>query len=240
MTSSGRRELIRRIFVMVILVVALVTIGYGRYVLGALLLAGSVAFYIYLPAVKPPAGALQYDAGKSQVAPDWLGFVLSSLFIAFPVWAAISEPNWGTIHPSSIMLWPMALVFSSFWIIGALHASYWILIKPDRLVISSAFSFRDVPFDTVKAVRRYRRGLPKWLSLLTPFMIAKGQYGGAGALLLARDRTGMELVLKDGKRLSIADSGYDEEIIEILQALDRNDVKLAAAYRKILRRQAES
>ena len=238
MTSSGLREFIRRILVMVILIVALTTIGYGRYLPGALLLAAALAIYIYLPAVTPPAGALRYDAGKSQVGPDWLGFVLSSLFFAFPVWAAISEPNWGTIHPSSVVLWPMALLFSSFWIIGALHASYWIRIEPHGLKISSAFSLRSVSFDTIKAVRRYRRGLPKWLYLLTPFMMAKGQYGGAGALLLARDRTGMELVLKDGKTLSIADSGYDEEIVEILQALDRNKVKLAAAYRKILSRQA--
>ncbi len=225
---------------MAVLIVALTMIGYDRYVLGALLFAGSLAIYIYLPAVRVPAGALQYDAGQSQVAPDWIGFILSSLFFAWPIWATISEPRWGAIHPSSVVLWPMALICSSFWIIGALHASYWILIKPDKLVISSAFSRRDVPFDTIKAVRRYRRGLPKWLYLLAPFMISKGQYGGAGALLLARDRTGMELVLKDGRKLSIADSGYDEEIVEILRSLDRNGVKLAARYAKYLNRHTET
>lgn len=234
MTRWGQREFLRRIIVMALLIAGLTMIGHGRYIAGAAIIALSVLVYFALPPVEIPEGALRYAAGKTQVAPDWIGFVLTSVFVTVPIWAAISEPNWGPIHPSSVVLWPMALVVSSFWIIGALYASYWILVGRNGLVISSAFRQREVAFDAVKSVRRYRRGLPKWLVLFAPLMISKGQYGGAGALLLARDRTGMELVLKDGRRIPIADSGYDAEIIQILRPLAQRGVALAAPYRKAL------
>ncbi|WP_146347337.1 hypothetical protein [Falsiphaeobacter marinintestinus] len=240
MTRMGRREFFRRIVVLASLIAGLSMVGRSAYGLALALGALSVAVYVYLPAVQAPKNALRYDAGATQVGPDWIGFVLSSLFFVFPIWAAMSEPHWGTIHPSSVVLWPMGLVSSSLWVIGALHASYWILVKTKEYVISSAFSQRNVAFDTIKSVRRYKRGLPKWLYVFVPFMIAKGQYGGAGSLLLARDRTGMELELKDGRRISISDSGYDDEIVQILQPLERHNVKLAAAYRKLLTRHAEA
>ncbi len=225
---------------MIILVMAFVQTLQGDYLLALVLLVASVLIYVYLPAVAAPMQALRYDAGKSQIGPDWLGFILSGLSIAFPIWAAIDEPGWGTIHPSAVMLWPMALILCSFWVIGALHAAYWIIIEPEVLVISSAFSRREVPFSTVKSVRRYRRGLPKWISFLVPLMIASGKTTAAGSVLLARDRTGMELELKDKRRISIADSGYDEEIIEILKALDRHNVKLAAAFRTLLKKHTQA
>jgi len=221
---------------MIILVTSFVQALQGQFLPAFALLVASILIYVYLPAVAAPRQALRYDAGKSQIGPDWLGFILSGLAIAFPISAAIDEPRWGTIHPSAVVLWPMALILCSFWIIGALHAAYWILIEPKALVISSAVSRREVPFSTIKSVRRYRRGLPRWISFMAPLMLVNGQASGAGAVMLARDRTGMELVLKDKRRISIADSGYDEEIIEILQSLDRNKVKLAAAFRTLLKK----
>ena len=204
-----------------------------------MLLVGSVLVYIYLPAVPVPVKALVYNAGMSQTGPDWIGFVLSSLAFVAPIWFAISEPNWGTIHPSSMLLWPMALATSSFWIIGALYSSYWIEIKPRKLIISSTFSVNEVPFKTIKRAKSYRRGLPKWLYLLMPLMLMKGQTAGAGSLLLTQKRTGIELVLKSGKSVSIADSGFEEEIIQILQALDKHGVKLAATFKRRLQKKGK-
>lgn len=235
MTPAGRREFSRRMAVMWLLVTGLIQLGHDDYFLATALLAGSVAVYIYIPAVPAPVKAMMYDTGSSQAGPDWIGFVLSSLAFAFPVWAAISESHWGAIHPSAVLLWPMGLITSSFWIIGALYASYWIEIKRRKLVISSAFSMHQVPFKEIRRVKTYRRGLPKWLYLLTPLMIMKGQYGGAGSVLLARKRTGIELELKSGKSVSVSDSAYHEEIILILEALERNGVKLTAALHKRLK-----
>lgn len=217
-----------------LLVIGLSRIGYGNYIYAALLIAAAIAVYRYLPSIHAPKNALRYDKGASQTGPDWIGFVLCSLFLVVPVWAALSEPVWGTIHPMSVVLWPMAIACSAFWIIGAIYSSYWILIIKDGLVISSAFSERTIPFSAIEKAKRYRRDLPSWLYLLAPFMVAKGQYSGAGALLLARDRTGMELVLTDGRTVGIASSGYDDEILEILQVLDSHGVKLAAPYKKRL------
>lgn len=236
MTKSGRREFFRRLLVMGVLTVGLVTFGYTTYFIGIGFIAGSIALYIYLPAVPIPKDALVYDTVGSQTVPDWLGFILSSLFFAGPVWAALSEPNWGTIHPSSMLLWPMALLSTSLWIIGALHASYWILITPKKLVVSSAFSKQEISFNSVQKARPYRRGLPGWLYFLMPLMVLKGQFGGAGSLLLAQDRTGIELIMKDGKSNYISDSGYGEEIMFILQTLDQHGVELAARYKKRLQK----
>lgn len=240
MTNAGRREFFRRISVLVLLVFGLSQIGYGKYFYTALLIAAAITLYRYLPTVPKPKNALVYDKGASQTGPDWIGFVLTSLFFVAPIWAAISEPVWGTIHPMSVVLWPMAIACSTFWIIGALYSSYWVLLKPNGLIISSAFSERTIPFDTIRKVKRYRRGLPSWLYLFAPFMIARGHYGGAGALLLARDRTGMELILKDGRNAGIASSGFDDEILEIIQALDRHGVKLAAVYKNRLKKFSEA
>jgi hypothetical protein len=240
MTKAGRREFFRRILTVSILITGLSQFGYGHTILALALIVGSVLIYTYIPAVPIPAKALVYDAGMSQTGPDWIGFVLSSLAFVAPIWFAINEPHWGTIHPSSVLLWPMALATSSFWIIGALYSSYWIEIKPRKLIISSTFSVHEVPFNTIKRVKSYRRGLPKWLYMLMPLMLMKGQVAGAGSLLLTQKRTGIELILKTGKSVSIADSGFEGEIIQILQALDKHGVKLAATYQKRLKKIAEA
>lgn len=236
MTKSGRREFLRRIIVMVLLVSGLSAIGFSNYLFSTVLIASAVSFYMYLPAVSHPRNVLLYDAGSSQTVPDWLGFIVSSLFFAGPIWASIAEPNWGTVHPSSVLLWPMALISSSIWIIGALNASYWIVIKPKTFSISTAFGKQKLSFDTIHKARPYRKGLPQWLYFLLPLMILKGQFSGGGALLLAQDRTGMELILKNGKSIAISDSDFDVAIIKILQALDQHHVKLAATYQKRLKR----
>ena len=241
MTKAGRREFLRRILVMCLLIAGWVQLGNDNIIVAVGLMVSSVLAYIYLPAFPVPKGALVYGRGQSQTGPDWLGFILSSLFFVFPVWAAISEPNWGTFHPSSIMLWPMALIFSSFWIIGALYASYWIEIKPSKLLISSAWSRQNISYSNIKRVRRFRRTIiPKWMKILLPFMLMKGQYGGAGALLLARNTTGMELVLKNGHSVLIPDAGFEAESLQILSALDKHGVKLATTYQKRLDRIAEA
>lgn len=100
-------------------------------------------------------------------------------------------------------------------------------IEPDRSVISSAFRERSIAFDTIRSVRRYRHGLPNWLYLFVPFMLAKGQYGGAGAMLLAREGTGMELVLKGSRKVRLADSGYDDEIVQILRPISERAASFA-------------
>ncbi|PLW75340.1 hypothetical protein [Cohaesibacter celericrescens] len=234
MTRAGRTEFFRRVSVLGLLILGLIQIGYDHYLYAILWIGVAICLYRYLPVVPAPQIALRYDKGASQTGPDWIGFVLSSFFVVAPIWAAIAEPNWGTIHPMSVVLWPMAVACSAFWIIGALYSSYWIVIRPDELVISSAFSCHAIPYKAMNKVKRYRRGVPSWLYLLAPFMMASGQYAGAGALLLARDRTGMEILLKDGRHVSIAGAGYDEEIIKILQVLDSKGVKLAAFFKKRL------
>jgi len=239
MTKTGRREFARRIVVMALLVLGLAMAAHGQYPLAVLMLAGAVVFYIFLPAVPSPEKALVQDAGRSWTGSDWTGFILSSGFFAFPIWAAVSAPEWGAIHPSAMVLWPMGLITSSFWIIGALNASFQVLIKADRLVISSAFSRTEARFDNIAKVRRYSRGLPGWLYFLAPLMIMKGQYGAAGSLLLARKRNGMELVMKDGRKISIPGDGFEMESIKILKALARRGVKLAASLQTLLKKNAE-
>jgi hypothetical protein len=57
---------------------------------------------------------------------------------------------------------------------------------------------------------------------------------------MARDRTGLDLVLKDGRHVSIADSGFEEEVLEILQALEGRGVKLATSLKTRLKKMREA
>jgi hypothetical protein len=150
-THAGRTEFFRRISVLGLLIFGLTQIGYGGYLYAAFLIIAAIAVYRFLPKVPAPNNAFRYNSGVSQVGPDWIGFVLTSLFVVAPLWAAISEPIWGTIHPMSVLLWPMAVACSAFWVIGALYSSYWIVIQPKTLVISSAFSQKTSP--TMRLIR---------------------------------------------------------------------------------------
>jgi len=225
----GMSEFIRRVIVALLVGLGFAMAGAWPWTAVAALAVLAIATYVFFPRPKPPPGALRYDTGPSQTGPDWLGFVLSGLFFAIPVWAARAEPFFGAIHPSALLTWPLALLSVSFWLIGAVYAAYWIVIDERGLVVRSAFAERRVAFGDIRRVTPYRKSLPRWLVALSPLLVARGQFGAAGALMVARPRRGIVIEHSSGERIAIASDSFDKPMKEILAALAAHGIALESA-----------
>ena len=209
----------------VLVVLAFAQIGDWPWI--AILATGALAILVYVrfPREPRPENALSYDVAASQTVPDWMGFILSGLFIALPIWGARAEPVWGAIHPSAFVVWPMAVFSTAFWLIGAVYAPHWIRIEAKGLRIHSAFANRSIAYSDIRRVRPYKRNLPQWLLALAPVFAAAGQFSLAGALMLSRPRRGMTLELTDGRRIAIASDGFAEGYQQIREVLADHGVQ---------------
>jgi len=225
----GMSEFIRRVIVALLVGLGFAMAGAWPWTAVAALAVLAIATYVFFPRPKPPPGALRYDTGPSQTGPDWLGFVLSGLFFAIPVWAARAEPFFGAIHPSAVLTWPLALLSVAFWLIGAVYAAYWIVIDESGLVVRSAFAERRAAFGDIRRVTPYRKSLPRWLVALSPLLVARGQFGAAGALMMARPRRGIVIERDNGESIAIASDSFDKPMKEILAALAAHGIALESA-----------
>ncbi len=207
----------------------------------AVLMATAVLAYFFIPSRPPPPGALEYERTPAVLGPDLLGFFVTSLLIALPFWARMGEPylwdDFGVlVHPAAILSWPVALLFSFILVTAARHACFWILIRPDGLDVGTSDQTRFVGFDQIKTVRPYRGGLPEWLKWLAPVLAVTGRYTAAGALLTARDTTGLSLDLKDGSTLTISEDAFEKPFARILAALQDSSVPVSGVFAKRFRK----
>ncbi|WP_229738033.1 hypothetical protein [Sinisalibacter lacisalsi] len=219
-------EFLRRLVVAMIVGLAFAMAGAWSWAVVAGLGVLAITIYRYFPRETPPPNALRYDAGPSQTGPDWLGFVLSGLFFAIPIWAARAEPAFGAIHPAALLTWPLALLSVAFWMIGAVYAPYWIVIERDGLRVRSAFTERVVPFADVLRVYPYRRAIPRWLTALAPMLAGSGNFGTAGALMLARPRKGIVIEHRGGQHIAIASDSFEKPMEQIMAALKANGLSV--------------
>ena len=195
-------------------------------------LVAALAVYLVVPRAARPASALTYDLVPAVYGPDLVGFLLTGVFFALPFWARMGEPYlWGDfgvlVHPSALLVWPLALVAVAILWFSARYASFWLVIDTEGFRISRLGSTRFVPFSAIVQVRPMRRGLPRWFRWLTPVLIATGKFGAAGAMLLARDTTGITLVLDDGAEISIPQEAFEKPMRRVLSALRRKRVVFA-------------
>ena len=225
MAWPGRNEFLRRLITNVLVVLAFAQIGDWPWLAIIATWALAVFVYVRFPSLPRPEGTLCYDAASSQTIPDWMGFILSGFFIGLPIWGARAEPLWGPIHPSAMMVWPMAVFSTAFWLVGAVYAPHWIKIEPKGLRIHSFFADRSIAFSDIQRVRSYKRNLPQWLLALAPVFAAAGKFSLAGALMLSRPRRGMTLELTDGKHVAIASDGFADGYHEIREVLASHGVR---------------
>ncbi len=225
MTSwLGKSEFFRRVLTAFMVVLALATLGRWHWGFSLLVFLGAVAVYTFFPRPSPPQHALTYERFPSQIGPDWLGFLVSGLLFAIPFWGNLSDPEFGWLHPSAVIVWPVAFMFVSFWLIGYAYATYWIVLSKGTMRIRTATSERDVSFDDIEKVSPYTKRLPKFVRYLAPFLVTSGHYGAAGAIMVARARQGITLTLKDGGTIDIASDSFEKEIREIRRRLQDHGV----------------
>lgn len=221
-------EALRRVAILVLTTTALISTARFGILAGAVGAAAALAAYILIPREQLPPDALVFDRMPAVIGPDILGLFLGSVFLALPVWASIFEgESWTSIHPSAVLSWPMSLGGIAILVIAGVHAAYWVRIEPDGLHIANYRSEQRLAFADVRHDEPHRRGLPRAVRWLTPLLVATGRYTQAGAILLARDTTGMRLVTDDpAQSVIITQEGFETPFRKIVGALRKAGVPI--------------
>lgn len=225
------REVARRAVPLILLCAGLAALPTAGAVAGATFIAAAIAVYLGLPRAHRPASALIYDSIPAVYGPDVLGFLLTGTFFALPFWARMGEAylwdDFILVHPSALLTWPLALIALAILWFSAHYAAFWLVIEKDGLLINRLEGARFVAFSSIGEIRPFRRGLPKWVRRLVPFLVAAGKYGPAGAVLLARDSVGITLALDDGTKISIPQEGFEKPLRRLLAVLHGKGVRFA-------------
>lgn len=223
------REHVRRGVTLVLLTIALASWPDVGWRLAAIVIVCGAAIYILLPVKPRPQGAMTYERLPAVIGPDLLGLGLTSVFAALPFWARMGEPylweDFGLlVHPSAFLAWPLALISATILWFSARYAAFWLVIEPEGLRIGQNSGERFILFSEIISIDPFRRGLPGWLRWLAPLMVIAGKTSAAGALLLARDTTGISLILRDGSSVDIAQEAFEKPLRRVLNALKKNHV----------------
>lgn len=236
-TGGGQRylELLRRIGTTLLLIVALVSIGASGLVVSLLWFATAIAFYILLPRRKPPDGANFYERMPAVYGPDFIGLMLTSVFIGLPLLAGTIEARglaglFTEIHPSAVLSWPLSLGGIAILYIANGYAQFWLKIEGDGLLIHSAKGQCFVRYGDIENVAPYRRGLPGWMHKLAPILALFGKYNAAGAIMVSRDETGMLIRLRDGTTHKIAQDAFEKPFRKVLKAFRQHGVRLDPVF----------
>lgn len=192
---------------------------------GSALIGGlAVLAYAYWPVAGLRQGALRYARGPAVIGPDWIGIVIVALFAGMPFVAGRSE---GTLlHPSLVLTWPMAALFLALPVIGWRRGAFALWITDQGLEAETGLARQSIRFEQITEVRPWRRDLVKYLRLLARPLVAIGQPGAAGALLISRESTGISLALTDGAVFTIPGDGFEPGLKQVLAACAAAGVRI--------------
>lgn len=215
-----------RVGSLVLLVSGLVHIGSG--LVGLLSVTAALAIVVLLPAPDRSSDALAPDRLPAVLGPDLLGHALTGFFIVLPFWAG-GEAGFSRagIHTMAILTWPMAIGGIVLVAIAAGNASRWIRIGDDALEVATAWRREHIRYADIVRIAPWRRGLPRALRRLTPLLAAGGRLTAAGALVLARDSTGISLTLADGRSVVIENEAFEAPHRRLVQVLKRKGTAMA-------------
>lgn len=170
------------------------------------------------------AGAYRYGAVSAVILPDWMGFLWGGALIALPFWAGRAGEG---LHPSAALTWPIGAVFLALSVIGARRAGVSLRLTPEGLESLTLFGGWRVAFAEIAEIRPWRRDLPGWVRALGALAGALGNPTAAGAVMLARPSSGLEIVLGSGARRVIPGDAFEAGTAAILRAAAARGVALA-------------
>lgn len=131
-------------------------------------------------------------------------------------------PNWigrgeGTegLHGSASMIWIMAAGSSFLLFVGATANCFRLRIDEDGLLLTRLTGETRLLWPEMIGWKPWRRGLPGVVRKVVPFLPP----GTAGAILLARDSTGIEVHLQDGRTYRLPREGFEHGHKQLLHAL---------------------
>ena len=207
--------LVLRAMVLGLVVAALIAAPHlGRIWAAGLIL---LALGLYLLGRRPAQGDFTYVPGAAIVIPDVLGITLVGLFVAFPIWA--TPEGAGVLHPSAWLMWPMAALSASIFYIAWRAETFALSLTPEALQMTRGLHRWDLPYAQICHAVHWRRDLPRWIRALVPFLMTSGRYGPAGAVMLARERHGIVLVVPGQPDLVIETDGLRPKAAALVKAL---------------------
>ncbi|TKZ20600.1 hypothetical protein FAP39_09925 [Shimia litoralis] len=226
MTSRGKYLFLIRALTFAILLLALLAIPRFGWWSASALIVGSVVVYFWAPRPARPAGSLSYDRVSAVVLPDWLGLIFGSIMCALPVWAAPSMGTSDWVHPMAWLVWPMGLCMASFTVIGWRYECLNFVVTPAHLSIDTGVAKYDIIWDDILGVSPWKRDLPRWMRRLTPILISMGHYTQAGAIVLARESSGISLERKGQKPFVISTDGFETNTQTLMAHMIARDIKI--------------
>ncbi len=239
MSPEGWAENARRWLALLFVGAGLATFGRTGIWVGIGLIVFGLVIYAIFPAPKPDKEAMRYARGPAVIGPDLLGLALTGLFLALPVWIALGEAHYGEeaplVHGAAWLVWPMAAFSASLLVVGVKYASFRLVIEEDGLRLTTARARRFIPFEAIASVAPWKRGLPKFVRSLVPLLLAMGRPGPAGAVMLARDTTGIALKLTDGTSIKITADAFEKNTKRLLKVLRERGVGFEAGLSRWLR-----
>lgn len=213
-TREGGSQILRRLLSAVLFSTGLIFTGaVPLWWAAVLMLAGSLVYGLW---PRPPRGPgdLLPRQWPSVIGPDLLGFSLTAFFVALPIWIGRGEGTEG-LHVSASVIWIMAAGSSTLLFVGAMASCFRLRIDADGMLLTRLFGETRLLWPQILGWKRWRRGLPGAMRKFVPFLPP----GPAGAILLARDSTGVELHLKDGRKYRLPREGFEHGEKQLLQAL---------------------
>ncbi len=165
-------------------------------------------------------GDLVVKRGPAVIGPDVLGFALTALFAALPIWIGRGTATPG-LHGSAGMIWIMAALSTSLLIVGASGSCFRLRLEGRGLTLIRLQGTTILNWSDLIGWRRGRRGLPSVLRKLVPILPPTP----AGAILIARDSTGIELLVSDGRRVRIPHDGFEQGEAQLLKAMASSGVR---------------
>ncbi len=241
MSRRGTLLALLRVVVLMLLLIGLAALP--NWIWASPFLIAAIAIYWRAPRPALPDRALSYNWVTAIAGPDWIGFLFGGLLCVLPIWAARADGGAELLHPVAFLVWPIAAILLSLPVIGWRNEAYALVLDAHSFTIHTGFKPRSIQFDAVTQAKPWRRGLPRWMRYLTPFLIAKGYYGQAGGILLARDSTGIALELTTGPKVVIKADGFETPTRALMKRLQQAGTPMAPGLSSFLpktRRQAET
>ena len=176
--------------------------------------ASGLALYILWPKARFPAESSTMHRGSAIIGPDIIGFGLFALFVALPVWIGRAEGAEG-LHGSALLIWPLLPAPLALLFVAASNACLGLGIGPAGLTISGLLGSERIGWDDIIGWRPWRRDRLKVFRAMAAFLPP----GAAGAVLLARASTGVEIVLRSGRSRRLPREGFESGLARVQRAL---------------------
>lgn len=239
LSKWGKVEIARRIITLAMGSYALVSIGSHSWPATVVTLVLAVAIYSGIPRRKITKDILVYERMPAVVGPDILGFLLTGLFIALPFWARTGDESYWKdfgwlIHPASLLTWPLATISALILLVATQKAVFRLTIRPSGITVSNLKGDQELLYSSIASVTPFRLGLPAFFKWLTPLLVLTGRYSAAGAILMARDDTGMCIAYHNGSHQNISEHGFEKPFASILLAFHEAGVKLDPLFERRL------